>query len=411
MKKAVFLASSLLAAVALQATQKPMHLEIGDPDRKGREVPVTLDAITDTRTGDLLTAPELAARLDGVQLVFLGESHTSVEFHEAQLRVLQELHRAGRHVLIGLEMYPYTQQQYLDEWIAGRYTEEGFLYFSSWYESWSYNWLYYRDIFLFARDAGIPMYAVNAPRDVVTAVRKKGFQDLTEEEAAHIPTDIDTTNTEHRELFRSYFDEDDPLHAEMSEEAWDGMVRAQATWDATMGWNSVKAFQASGDPKAIMVVLIGSGHVAYGLGIQRQAAKWFDGTMASVVPVPIADDDNKPIETVQASYADFIWGVPSPIDSAYPTLGASTTETDDGQRKVIYVSEDSPAEAGGFQVGDIVLTMDGVDVGPKGVIGELMADKRWGDPVRFVVHRGEEDVELNFHFRRQRPKDDGNDQE
>ncbi len=415
MKKAVFLALFLLGTVALQATQKPMHLEIGDGDRKDREIPVTLDAVTDTRTGELLTASELAARLDGVQLVFFGESHTSVEFHEAQLRVLEELHRAGRHVVIGLEMYPYTHQEYLDEWVAGRYTEEGFLHFSKWYESWTHNWLYYRDIFLFARGAGVPMYAVNAPRDVVTAVRKKGFQDLTEEEAAHIPTEIDTTSEEHRQLFRSFFDEDDPLHSEMSEEAWDGMVRAQATWDATMGWNSVKALKASDDPQAIMVVLIGSGHVAYGLGIERQAAQWFDGEMASVIPVPITDDDNEPIETVRASYADFIWGVPSPIDSLYPVLGTSTRAvdgerasgaTDDGRREVIYVAESSPAEAGGFEVGDVILTMDGVEVVGKGVIGRLMAGKRWGDPVRFVVRRGEEDVDLSFHFRRQRPDED-----
>jgi uncharacterized iron-regulated protein len=312
--------------------------------------------------------------------------------------------------MIGLEMYPYTHQEHLDEWVAGRYTEKGFLHFSQWYESWTHNWLYYRDIFLFARDAGIPMYAVNAPREVVTAVRKKGFQDLTEEEAAHIPTEIDTASDEHRTLFRSYFDDDDPLHAEMSEEAWDGMVRAQATWDATMGWNAVKALKASDDPDAVMVVLIGSGHVAYGLGIERQAAQWFDGAMTSVIPVAIRDDENKPVETVRASYADFIWGVPAPLDSLYPTLGASTRAVDDtddnSRRTVIYVAEDSPAEVGGFQVGDVLLTMDDVPVVGKGVVGRLMADKRWGDPVRFVVRRGEQDVELAFHFRRQPPEDD-----
>ena len=39
-----------------------------------------------------------------------------------------------------------------------------------------------------------------------------------------------------------------------------------------------------------MVVLVGSGHVAYGLGIERQARAWFDGAVSSVIAVPLADD-------------------------------------------------------------------------------------------------------------------------
>ena len=76
----------------------------------------------------------------------------------------------------------------------GKLTEERFLQASRWYENWGYNWLYYRDIFLFARDHKLRMFAVNAPREVVTAVRKKGFKNLTPEEAAYIPTDVDTSS-------------------------------------------------------------------------------------------------------------------------------------------------------------------------------------------------------------------------
>jgi uncharacterized iron-regulated protein len=35
-----------------------------------------------------VTLPVLAARLDGVKLVFVGESHTDMEFHRVQLRVI-----------------------------------------------------------------------------------------------------------------------------------------------------------------------------------------------------------------------------------------------------------------------------------------------------------------------------------
>ena len=406
MKHHLPLSVLLVGASVLGAEQRHLHLEIGDPDRRGREVPVPLDAVVDTRSGELLTPSELPERLAGVRLLFVGESHTDMDFHRVQLRILEELHAAGRRVLIGLEMFPYTEQAHLDAWVAGRYTEEGFVHFSKWYDSWFYNWGYYRDIFLFARDRGLAMFAVNAPREVVRAVREKGFKDLTEEEAAHVPTEIDVTSDEHRQLFRSYFDEDDDLHSGMTDEQWDGMIRAQATWDATMGFNSVRALESDGDPSTILVVLIGSGHVAYGLGIERQARQWFGGTMASIIPVPVADGEGEAIESVRASYADFVWGLPPSTEPLFPGLGLSTREIEgDEHRKVIHVSEESPAEAAGFALEDVLISMDGTDLDSKEVLGRLLAGKRWGDSASFVVRRGEETLELDVRFRRKRPQD------
>jgi len=399
-----------LAAGAPLLADEPLHLTLGDPDRRDREAPLVLDAVTDTHDGTLLTPAELPARLADVRLLFVGESHTAIEFHRVQQRVIEELYRAGRHVMIGLEMYPYTEQSYLDRWIAGYYTEDGFVELSNWYEAWSYQWGYYRDIFVAARDHGIPMFAVNSPREVVSAVRKKGFAGLTEEEAAHIPADIDTDSAEYMTLFKSYFDEDDPIHTQMDETMWKSMLDAQCTWDATMGFNSVRALREHGDEKSIMVVLIGSGHVAYGLGIERQAKKWFDGKMATVVPVVVRDEDDEPVEKVQASYADFVWGVAPEENSLYPTLGLSTSEGDDGvHRKVIYVSEDSVAEVAGFAIGDVLVAMDGVDLDSRSRLSRLVAGKSWGDDAVFTVRRGEETLTIRAFFRRTLDEDDEDD--
>ena len=116
-----------LGGVDLQAEERVYHLEIGDPERQTSEIPVTLDAVTDTHTGSTFPPRQLAERLAGVRLLFVGESHTDMDFHDAQLLVIQALHDAGREVLIGLEMYPYTHQEYLDQWIAQEATEAEFL--------------------------------------------------------------------------------------------------------------------------------------------------------------------------------------------------------------------------------------------------------------------------------------------
>lgn len=389
-----------LSVPRLLADDPALNIALGDPARRDRQAALLLDAITDTRKGDTLSPVELPARLAGVRLLFVGENHTNHEFHQAQLQIMRELARSGRQVLIGLEMYPYTQQAHLDRWLAGGLTEEAFLEQSQWYRNWGYHWNYYREIFLFARDHKLRMFAVNTPREVVSAVRKKGFENLTPEEAAHIPGKIDTDSAEHRQLFHAFFTEQDSLHSSMSEEQWEGMFRAQCTWDATMAYNAIQALKANGGPDAIMVVLIGAGHVAYDLGAPRQAALWFEGKTASLIPIPVVSDQGEAVK-VRASYAQFLWGLPKETDPLYPSLGLSTPEKKPGEFfPVIAVRKDSVAAAAGFAEGDLLVSMDGTPLTDKETLNRLMAGKRWGDLARFEIRRGDKTLTLNAALRR-----------
>jgi len=306
-------------------------------------------------------------------------------------------------------MYPHPEQKFLDDWCAGYLTESGFIQLSHWYKNWGYNWNYYRDIFLFARDHGLHMFALNAPREVVSAVSRKGLQNLTPEERAFLAPEIDTSNEEHFKLFKAFFEDQTGMHSMMSDAQARSMFAAQCTWDATMGYNAVQALKQYGDENTVMVVLIGSGHVAYGLGIQRQASHWYDGKMASIIPIQVLDDDHRPISSVQASYADYIWGLPLESDTLYPDLGMATGDVQgETRRKVLSVSDDSPAKAAGFQVGDVLLSMDGVLLTDGETLNRFLADKSWGDSAEFVVSRQPKDgvpqeLSLKVYFRRRAP--------
>ena len=397
--RAIVASVSVLGPLSVQAGQELLHLAIGDPARKGREVPVVLDGITDTATGQAITPGELVERLAGTGILFIGENHTNQSFHDVQLRTIQALHAAGRQVLIGLEMFPYTEQASLDHWIAGRYTEPGFVELADWYRHWGYNWRYYRDIFLFARDQGIPMYAINSPREVVRAARQKGFGSLTPEEAAHLPPTLAPDSKEHQRMYRAFFSEDDALH--MSADALDGLYRAQTTWDATMGWNALQALKAHGGPDAIMVVLIGAGHATYGLGSERQIAPHYDGRIASLIPVETEDDSRAAIKTVRASYANFVWGLPREVDTVYPSLGISLMGSlgkEPGQ--IIQVSKGSVAERAGLQVGDVLLSLDGTPVSGEPVLRRVQAGYQWGDVASARIRRDDGEIDLPVAFRR-----------
>ena len=397
----IFALAAILASPAL--AEDILRLPIGDPARRDRTVPVVLDAITDTSNGTAITPAELPSRLSSVRLLLVGEEHTSMDSHRVELAVIEALVRAGRKVTVALEMFPYPEQKLLDDWSNGRLSEEEFLAPGRWYKSWGYNWLYYRDVFFFARDRRLPMVAVNAPREVVSAVRKKGFQGLTAEEAAHIPSKIDTDSSDHLRLFKASFD-DASFHASMDEEGWNAMLAAQCTWDATMGFQAVKALGGDADPKSIVVLLVGAGHVQYGLGIERQVRAQWPVPTVSVIPVAVRDDKGKAVGSVQASYANFVWGVPAETEPVYPDLGVSTRPgAEGGLLEVIHVEKDSPAERASLKEKDLLVSLDGSPLPDREALARLMGAKRWGDAAVVVVRRGAENATVTVPLRRKGP--------
>jgi serine protease Do len=155
----------------------------------------------------------------------------------------------------------------------------------------------------------------------------------------------------------------------------------------------------------VMVVLVGSGHVAYGLGIERQIAGELDGGLpgraAAVLPVAVRSEDGKPEATVRSSYADFVWGVPPETDPLFPSLGLSTAGDGEASRKVLFVSPDTPAARAGVQAGDVFLSLDGVTIPDRESLNRMVAAKRWGDAAVLNVDRGGKTETLTVSFRRQ----------
>ena len=150
-----------------------------------------------------------------------------------------------------------------------------------------------------------------------------------------------------------------------------------------------------------MVVLIGAGHVTFGLGSERQIAAHYDGRIASLVPVTVADDEGKPVKQVRASYASFVWGLPEEIDTVYPSLGISLMGAlgkDPGQ--IIQVSEKSVAERAGLKVGDVLLSLDGTAIDSDKTLRRLVADYRWGDTVSVQIRRDGREMLMSLPIRR-----------
>ena len=65
---------------------------------------------------------------------------------------------------------------------------------------------------------------------------------------------------------------------------------------------------------------------------------------------------------------------------------------------------DAYAGRAGFQVGDIIQSMEGTPLKDRETLNRLLAEKRWADDAVFVVSRGGSTVSVTAVFRREMPE-------
>lgn len=117
---------------------------------------------------------DLLAAVPQLQVLLLGEIHTSPADHAWQLRTLEAL--AGRRPLsLALEMIPAPRQSQLDRYGAGQLREEAFLQQVGWQEVWGHDPDLYLPLLRWARRERVPLLAINAEPELVRRVRREGL--------------------------------------------------------------------------------------------------------------------------------------------------------------------------------------------------------------------------------------------
>ncbi len=70
------------------------------------------------------TNQEILQQLVKARVVYLGETHDSIEDHQAQRAIIREMQRQNPKIAIALEMFQRPFQSVLDQYLAGKLTEE-----------------------------------------------------------------------------------------------------------------------------------------------------------------------------------------------------------------------------------------------------------------------------------------------
>jgi uncharacterized iron-regulated protein len=390
----LILMASVLSGV--EQEDKTLTLKLGNKKLKDKTMDVTPGKIYSAQEGRAVPFAKMIMEMKDSDFVYVGETHNSLPMHDIQTKIIQALYEQDRNVSVGLEMFPVTYQEALNKWSVGILSQDEFIQESQWYVNWNFNFEFYNGIFKFAKDNKIPLYALNAPRKFITKIRMRGWDALSDEEKEIIPNP-DLSHEEHKILIRTIFESADLPHQMKGkglEMAFAGLYRAQSAWDEVMAFNAVRT-QKRENKK--VVVLAGSGHLLYNLGINRRAYERTRRSFKTVICVEIPEGESS--VTVARTFADYVWGIPEEKRPAFPSIGLRLKKFEGLDNLVIESRPiDGVALNAGFEKGDIILSVDGVSFFDVNELRKYLAQFKWDDEVKFQLLREARQVEILLKF-------------
>ena len=440
-KCAMILIMGLSAIISAQDFDTE-RIPIGDESRKYDFCSVKLDKILNTKSNMDISFEEMISELGKYRIVMIGETHTNQLHHDVQFEMIKGLVESGKEVRLALEMYNSNQNEALAKWSSGETDESTFMEQTDFLVTWSHNYRYYKAIFDYVREKHIPMYGVNTERKYASKIGRGGLASLTPEEKASIP-EVDTSNIEHRFFVKVAMQ---GMDATMPDQ-FNTMYQAQSLWDAAMGEGTIKI--AKENPDAVVVVLAGSGHVAYNLGIGRIINDRSDISFTSVISVDVPDSteesgmmkirkdikkemtkvdsmnvmagdmdkmeekkmeqtsahssphsmmgmDASPNKIVVRSLGDFLWGKKEMKQEKYPSFGFSIDEFDEKGFPIKRVLPETIAYENGLKKGDIILSIDGLTFKNSFELKKYLQFKNWDEEISFELVRDEEKIDISF---------------
>ncbi len=372
-----------------------LTLAIGDPRLKGRTMEIGPGAILSGPTGRPIGFERMIDEMLAARIVHVGETHNSMPMHEIEFQVIRALYARDRHLAIGMEMVPVTLQEALNKWTAGILTKEEFIREIRWYVTWNFNFGYYEKIFDFAREHRLPIYALNAPREVITKIRTAGWDDLSDEEKAFFPGAPDVSHQDHRTLIRTIFEAaaiPQAMRGAGLDQVFEGLYRSQSAWDEVMGANAARAAAAEGRR---VVVCVGSGHLLYNLGLNRRAFERSKLPFKTVIAVEVpAGTKTLP---VSRALGDYVFGLAPEAKPAFPTIGLGLKRIENLENLVVDPKPtDGVAARSGFEKGDVILSVDGRAYTDINELRMALARLACGDEATFKVLRAGAVKDISF---------------
>ncbi len=191
-------------------------------------------------------------------MIYVGETHDDLADHQWELDLVRGLLKRKVKFAIGWEMFDTSQQAAMDAWASHAISLAGMLAETDFQKHWGIYSPAYEQILRMAGKAGVPNLALNAPPELPHKVARG--EPLTVKEKALIPIGFTASEAGYRNFVAMMGG-----HPGINEVDLRHFFAAQNIWDQTMA-SRILEFKAR-NPKILLVVLTGRGHVSGGLGI------------------------------------------------------------------------------------------------------------------------------------------------
>jgi uncharacterized iron-regulated protein len=251
------------------------------------------------------TNQEILQQLVKAKVVYLGETHDSAKDNQAQLKIIQELHRQNRKIAIAMEMFQRPFQSAIDSYLAGKLTEEQLVDRTEYARRWRFPWESYAPFLRFAKENQLPVLALNTPSEVTRKVATQGLDSLRAEDKKYIPpvSEIRTDNAEYRQMLLEIYQQHQKA-GQGNSTAFERFLQAQVLWDETMAEKIAEFVKANPDYQ--VVVLAGKGHIIYGYGIPSRVERRLGTGKVKARSVLFSSPQN-PALSADKLTADFVW--------------------------------------------------------------------------------------------------------
>ncbi len=344
--------------------------------------------------------PELIKAVSQCKIILAGESHLNLRHHELQAKLIEDLVQAGKKVIIGMEFLD-RGQSYLptshDKSQALPNAQHSLAFFeqTDWFNKVGYSYRYYQPIVEMSQRYGIPMYGLNIPRAVVHQVAQSGLQSLKPQDRA-LFGEVKTDYIQHRYLIQRIFGKSSISNPAIFER----MYEAQCVWDCAMAY-SIQQILADLPDDAVLVVIVGSGHVIYDLGIPLRLLEFGISNFTSIVfhelekEEPDSDPHFKPgkeplSNPIARNLGHFTIGTPDSSVPAFPNPGCKLSLNAQNQVEITQVSPKGIAAACSWRKQDIVLQLQGQAVTTLAEAQKILTYVAWNDRLSWKIQRGQE---------------------
>jgi aminopeptidase N len=339
------------------------------------------DPVEGADPGRSLHLREIIDAIGDKPVILIGERHTNYEDHKVELAVITGLHKKGRKLTIGMEMFQRPFQEAIDGYLSAALDEREFLERTEYFKRWSFDYNYYREIIEYARAKGIPIIALNQRTEIIDKVSRGGLDALSAEERKEIPEDMDMSDASYKDRLKEIY-EDHPRGS-----TFDNFYQSQILWDETMAHSAARALEEK--PDSQMVVLAGANHIMYGSGIPGRIRRLTGKDYVTLIIGGFGRDIG--------TYVLF----PGPVEPPFTArLGVIAKEAG-GVVTVNEFSPDSLALKAGLKEGDIITFINDRRIEAVSDLKIALFDKEPGQTINVKVVRkrfllGDSKLEFNI---------------